>query len=357
MNLKKIAYGMILATAVVAMAGCGKDKSNKDGALAKVTLGDYKGIEVEKTSTEPTEEAIKEQINQYLQTQKSGKKIVKKGDIVNIDYVGKINGKKFDGGEATGFNLEIGSKSFIDTFEEQLIGKSVGKKYKVKVTFPKDYHQKDYQGKKAEFDVKINYICADKLTDNMVKADKSLNCDNVKEYKAYVKKQLKEQLESTAENTMKTQVLETAVKNAKFDDLTDDINKDVEKTIKQLKDTYNLTLEQYAQQMGTDEKTVRKQIEDSSKSYVQQGLVLLAIAEKENITLKDDEFDSKVQKTIDEYAANGNKITKDELYEQTGGKEETRKYFLQLEALDFLVKQAKIVEPKETAKDTEKAKK
>ena len=329
MRLRKVFFGTCLAAACIGMIGCGKnDKNSGTSYLKKVNLGTYKKVEVEKVSTEPTEEEIQEKVETYLQTIKSKDKKVDKGETVNIDYVGTINGKEFEGGSYNGYNLKIGSGSFIQGFEEQLIGKTVGKTYKINVTFPKDY-TKELAGKKATFEVTINYIAAKQLTDAIVKADDSNDFKTAKEFKENIIGELEDELESRADSTIKTSIINNIVENSKFKNIEGDIEKELKAQIEQIEKNYNITLKKYAQEMGSDEKTVRAQLKSSAESYVKQTIVLLAIAEKEDITLSEKEFESNVQKTLDEYKAAGYEMTKEELYKQVGSKAETKKYFLQ----------------------------
>ena len=345
MNLKKILFGTCLAAMCVAMVGCGKKNGKDDSSyLSKVTLGKYKGVEVEKVSAEPTDENIQEQIDEYLQTIKSADKKVDKGDTVNINYVGTINGKEFEGGSYEGYNLKIGSKKFIEGFEEQLIGKLVGKTCKVNVTFPKDYTE-DLAGKKAVFTVKINHICANKLTDAIVKADDSNDFKTAKEYRENVITELEEQLADNADSTIKSSILTKVIEDSKYKNIDKDVNKKLDESINDIKTYYNISIDEYAKQMGADVETVKSQLKASAENIVKQTVTLMAIAEKEKITLSDKEFDSQVQKTLDEYKGNGYDITKDELYEQIGGKDEARDYFLQLKVLDWLADKAKLVDP------------
>lgn len=355
MNLKKILVGVMVSAAVVGMVGCGK-KESSNTYKNKVTLGKYKGIEVEKMSTDPSDDEIESQITEYLHSlEDKGIKKVKKGDNVNIDFEGKINGKAFDNGSAEKYNLVIGSNSFIDGFEEQLIGKKVGKKYDIKVTFPKDYQEESLKGKKAVFTVKINYVSPRKLTDKIVKNDKSNEYETVEDYRAYVEEELIEQLETNAENSMKSTILTTVVKNCKYKNLKEDIAKEVKNSKAQIKKQYNISVAEYAKQMGSDEKTLLKQIEDSSENYVKQSLALLAIASKEDIKLSDKEFNSKVQKQLDEYKSANYTISKEDFYEQFGGKAATKEYYLQLKVLDYLVDQAKVTKPQPSVKPTKEA--
>ena len=234
MKLKKFVLGAVFALALVGMMGCNKDKE-KDEYASKITIGKYKGIEVEKMSTQPTKDDIESQIKSYLYTLKDEKiKKVKDGDNVNIDFEGKIDGEAFDGGSSEGYDLLIGSNSFIDDFEEQLIDKKVGKEYDIKVTFPKDYAaSEELQGKDAVFTVKINYVSPRKLTDKIVKKDESNECKTVEEYETYVEEQLIEQLETTAESSIKSTILTKIVENARYNDknIKEDIDRGIQAVI------------------------------------------------------------------------------------------------------------------------------
>ena len=356
MNLKKIVLGTLITVALVGMVGCKKEKE-KDEYASKITIGKYKGLEVEKMSTEPTEDDIDSQIQSYLYTLKDESiKKVKDGDNVNIDFEGKIDGETFDGGSSEGYDLLIGSGSFIDDFEEQLIDKKVGKEYDIKVTFPKEYSAKDLAGKDAVFTVKINYVSPRKLTDKLVKKDETNEYDTVEQYRTYVEEQLIEQLESTAESSIKSSLLAQVVENSRYNDknIKEDINKEVSNSKKQIKEQYNMTVKEYAENIGTDEETLMAQIKESAESYVKQSLALLVIAQKEDITISDKEFNAEVQKELDAYASSNYSYTKEDFYKQFGGKAETKQYYLQLKVVDFLVDKAKVVDAKETEDKEEK---
>ena len=193
------------------------------------------------------------------------------------------------------------------------------------------------------------------MTDKIVKNDKNNEYDTAKDYRAYVEEQLIEQLETNAENSMKSTILTTVVKNCKYKNLDSDIKKEVENSKAQIKKQYNITVEEYAKQMGSDEKTLLKQIEDSSETYVKQSLALLAVAAKEDIKLSDKEFNSKVQKQLDEYKSANYTISKEDFYEQFGGKAAAKEYYLQLKVLDYLVDNAKVTKAKLTAEPTKEA--
>lgn len=354
MNFKKFVLGTLITVALVGMVGCKKEKE-KDEYASKITIGKYKGLEVEKMSTEPSEDDIDSQIQSYLYTLKDeGIKKVKDGDNVNIDFEGKIDGETFDGGSSEGYDLLIGSGSFIDDFEEQLIDKKVGKEYDIEVTFPKEYSVEDLAGKDAVFTVKINYVSPRKLTDKLVKKDETNEYETVEDYRTYVEEQLIEQLESTAESSIKSSLLAQVVENSRYNkkNIKKDIEKEINNSKKQIKSQYNMTVKEYAENIGTDEKTLMAQIEDAAESYVKQSLALLVIAQKEDIKISDKEFNAEVQKELDAYANSNYSYTKEDFYEQFGGKEATKQYYLQLKVVDFLVDKAKVVEAKtEEAKD------
>jgi len=206
-KLKKVFMVIMIASLIVSFSACKKDSdtddtSDADEKLGDVKLGDYFGVEVTLDEVEVTKEEVDEVVNQYLKTLKTKDEsadTVKDGDIVNIDYVGKKDGKEFDGGSANDYALEIGSNTFIKGFESSLVGKKVGKKEAINLQFPKDYGQKDLAGQDVVFDVTINYIYKypKKLTDDVIKSDDKMNYKTAQEYLDSLKKEIKEKKEKT----------------------------------------------------------------------------------------------------------------------------------------------------------------
>lgn len=251
-----------------------KESAESVKCLDYVTLGDYSTIKIKKSEID---KSTKEQVEKNIKSTGDYKKVktgkVKKGDIVNIYYVGKINGKTFDGGSLTkktnkaGYDLEIGSKSFIDGFEDGLIGKKIGSKCKVKVTFPKSYSQNQkIAGKKAVFSVTINFKeVYPKLTDK------------------FVKKNLKD-FDKNYENTAKgyTQYVRDTLLG--------------EKAWKVFYDTCKI--KDYPKSKMD---TMKTQLETTAKSDVGKQLVYGAVAEKENIKVTDKQYKDEVKTYLTNY--------------------------------------------------------
>lgn len=180
----------------------------ESGMLADVTpsdyvkLCDYKNLEIPKDEVTATNDEVTAQISVLVQSFQVKDRKVKKGDTANIDYVGKVDGKEFDGGSDEGYDLSIGSGTFIEGFEDQIIGHKPGETFTVKVTFPKDYQSEDLAGKDAEFTTTVNYIVPD--------LDKDVDDD-------FVKDNMKAAYGFSSVKDMKTQVKERLEENKKYD--------------------------------------------------------------------------------------------------------------------------------------------
>ena len=188
-----------------------------------VKLGDYKGLTYTETDISVSDEEVESQINSTLTAHATPEQIkdraVEEGDTVNIDYEGKIDGETFEGGTASGASLTTGSDSFIDGFEDGLIGVKPGEKKTLNLKFPDDYKTNpDLAGKAVVFDVTVNYIEGDdivpELTDDFVKGLSITDVSTVDEYRAYVKSQLQTNKESEAESSKQKELLQQAVDNA-----------------------------------------------------------------------------------------------------------------------------------------------
>lgn len=314
----------------------------------EVTLGEYKGIEVEKQEIEVTDEEVaKELVN--VQEQNSREitiedRPVEDGDIVNIDYAGSVDGVAFEGGTAKDQNLVIGSHTFIDTFEEQLIGKNIGDEVDVNVTFPEEYHAPDLAGKPALFEVKINGIKIKELPvlDDDFAQDVS-EFDTLDEYKEDIKKKLVEQKEQAAKTDKENAVLEKIVENAQMD-IPEAM---VETQQQQLADDFaqrlsyqGLQLEQYFQFTGMTREKFMEDLKPQALKTIQTRLVLEAIVDAENIEVSDEELNAEYEKMASTYQMEVEKI-KEIL---AGPQEESMKKDIAVQkAIDFVAEQAKEV--------------
>ncbi|MBR0411508.1 MAG: trigger factor [Eubacterium sp.] len=275
---------------------------NEDGTLADVTPSDYvtvckyKGIKINKKDVAATDKEVQDQIDSLMASYQTTKEVkdraVENGDTVNIDYTGKVDGKEFDGGSAKGYDLTIGSKTFIDNFEEQLEGHNPGETVEIKVTFPKDYQSKDLAGKDAVFTTTINYISEKedaKLTDDFVKQNltAAYGFTSVKD----MKKQIRENLEKNKENDY---VWNYLMENSKFKDIPEEIvNARVDVVMDGLKSemaTQGYSIEDYMSSYGyKDEKDLRASYYDTCEKTIKTYLIADVIAGEQNIKVTEDD--------------------------------------------------------------------
>lgn len=308
---KKILTVTLIVSMIAALGGCGKKESAKDNLLTDaakvVTLGDYKGLPLEVADV--TEEDIEENINTNLLSPKASYEqikegTVKDGDLVNINYSGKIDGEVFDGGtddSEQGTNLQIGSSSFIEGFEEGLIGVKVGDTVDLDATFPEDYGKDDLNGKAAVFTVTVNYICGDQIIPELTDAFVAENTEykTVTDYKASVKDNLVSGNQTDAENKIWNQAISNAKISEYSQDELDDALAMIRNYYTNMASYYNTELATVLSSVGTSEETFDEDMLDTAKSIITEKLVALAIANTEGITITDDIYNSKVE----EYAS------------------------------------------------------
>lgn len=317
-----------------------------------IELGDYKGIEYEEQDTTVTDKDVEENIQATLEAdtkieKDKTKKVVEDGSIANIDYTGKVDGKEFDGNSAEGYDLEIGSGSFIDDFEDQLIGMKVGEEKTIKVTFPDDYQQEDLAGKEAEFDVKVNYIGKEvvpELTDEYAK--ENLEADSVEDYKKTVKKNLEESNKENAEATIQNAVWTQVINNAKE-------KKDLpEEMIKYQKEQLETQYSSYAEMYGMEvDEFIKKMsgmtLEECAKDSVKRMMVANLLIQKEKLELSDKEYKEKLEKLASEY-----QYDSAEEFEKANGKDTIEEYLLNEKLLEYLVSQGKQIKATTAASTT-----
>ena len=302
----------------------------------------YIGLKVDCEEKEKiTDKAIDDAAPEYLYENdlfdKDTTSKIKSGDLVNIAFVGKIDGKEFENGSTDSYDVEIGSNSLIDNFEEQLIGHKAGDKVEVKVTFPANYEEKSLAKKKAVFETTINYIknvvsVPVKLTDSFI--SKYTNYKTVKDYKAYVKKALakdaEESFKTAQENAVTDALLDkTEVTKYPEDKLKNEIEFN-ENYYKEYAKSMGITYKEMIQQMGyDDEDTYKKELEDYAKENVKYYLMCDAIAEEEGITVSDSDYKEKATALAKEYdydtlTAMEREYTKDRIKEVLNAREVTK---------------------------------
>ncbi|HHO5534079.1 TPA: trigger factor [Staphylococcus aureus] len=271
----------------------------------EVKLGDYKGLEIEKQETELSDDELQEAIDHSLGhlaemvVKEDG--VVENGDTVNIDFSGSVDGEEFEGGQAEGYDLEIGSGSFIPGFEEQLEGMKVDEEKDVVVTFPEEYHAEELAGKEATFKTKVNEIKfkeVPELTDEIAN-ELDAEANTVDEYKENLRKRLAEQKATDAENVEKEEAITKATDNTTIDIPEAMVNTELDRMVSEFAQRIQqqgLDLQTYFQISGQDETQLREQMKDDAEQRVKTNLTLTAIAEAEKIEATDEDIDKELEK-------------------------------------------------------------
>lgn len=312
----------------------------------EVELGEYKGIEVEKKVAEVTDEDVNEAVEAEREKQSRMVPVegraVENGDMVTIDFEGFVDGVAFEGGKGTDYPLTIGSHSFIDTFEDQLVGKNIGDEVEVNVTFPEKYQAEELQGKPAMFKVAIKEIKAKELpeVDDDFAQDIS-DFDTLAEYKEDLKKKLLEKKEEEIKEQTEEAIVEKVVANAKME-IPEPM---IDLQIRTMADNFarrmssqGLSMEQYMQFTGLTEEKLVEQMRPQAIKTIESRLVLEAIVKAENIVASDDELKAELEKMASMYQMEVDKLT-----ELISDKEkESMKLDIAIQkAVDFIVEQAK----------------
>ena len=270
----------------------------------EVKLGDYKGMSVSKQDTEVSDADVDAELENKRQQQ--AELVLKedepaaKGDTVVIDYVGTVDGEKFDGGSADNYSLELGSGSFIPGFEDQLIGHKADEDVDVKVTFPEDYHAKNLAGKEAVFNVKIHEVKEKQLPDldDEFAKDVDEDVDTLNELKEKTKKQLQEQKEDAAKSAIEDEAIEAAVNNAEIADIPQAmLDQDTDRQVQQYlagMQQQGINPQMYFQITGSSEDDLKKQFASDADKRVKTNLVLEAIVKDADLTASDDDIKKEI---------------------------------------------------------------
>ena len=277
----------------------------------EVELGEYKGLNIEKPSYEVTEEDVEarlkemQQKNARIETKEDGE--VATGDTAVIDFKGYVDDVAFEGGEGKDYSLEIGSGTFIDNFEEQLIGAKAGDKVEVNVTFPENYGKEELNNKKAKFEVLVKEIKVKELPaidDEFAKETSEF--DTLEELKADITKKMEEANANRAEKEHEEAVIKAVVENANIEVPAVMIEKEIDAMVKNLEQRLQyqgLNLEQYFQFTGTDEAKMRDYMKENAEVKVKTDLVLEAIEKAENIDATEEELKEKAEEVAKMYSA------------------------------------------------------
>lgn len=311
----------------------------------EVTLGQYKGIEVDSFSTEVSAEEVEaklaEEQNKNARTITVEGRPVQDKDEVVLDFEGFVDGVAFEGGKGENYPLTIGSGSFIPGFEEQLIGVEPEQEVEVKVTFPEDYHAEDLKGKDAVFKCTVHEIKAKELPElDDEFASEVSEFDTLEEYKADVEKKLREEKESTGKRAQEDQAVNAIIANAEMD-LPEAM---IETEARQMLDNFaqrlqqqGLTFEQYMQFTGMTVDKMTEEMRPQAEKRIKTRLVLEAIVSAENIEVSDERLDEKVAKMAEAY---GMEVDKLKEYMGDREKEQMKLDMAVQDAITFVVENA-----------------
>lgn len=310
-----------------------------------VTLGKYKGVTVTKIDMTVSDQDVDEEIEKERLSNARTAEVerpIASGDTANIDFEGFVDDVPFEGGKGEKYDLEIGSHSFIDTFEDQLIGKKKGDKVDVKVTFPKDYQAADLAGKKALFKVTVNTVSAKELPelDDEFAQDVS-EFDTLAEYKADVKKKLEDSKEKEARRTKEDEAIAKIIDKSEMDIPEAMIAGQMDNMINNMGNRMaqqGLSIQQYMQMTGTSMEQLREQIRPEAEDNIKSSLVLEAIAKEENLEVTEEDIDSEIEKMAASY---GMKAEELKGYVKDDEKENLRRDLLIQKAADFVMDNAK----------------
>ncbi|WP_010531147.1 trigger factor [Lentibacillus jeotgali] len=314
----------------------------------EVTLGDYKGLEVEEQSVEVTDEDVEHEIEHQrehhaeLTVKEEGS--IEEGDTVVMDFEGFIDGEAFEGGKGEDFSLEIGSGQFIPGFEEELIGKASGEETEITVTFPEDYHAEHLAGKEAVFNVQIHDIKTKELPDldDEFAKDVDEEVETLDELKEKKKEELQNQKEQDADNQKRETLIEKASDNAEVTIPDAMVETELDRMIQEFEQRLQMqgmTLDMYFQFSGQDKDALKEQMREDAEKRVKTNLTLEAIFNEENLEVTDDDVEEELGNMASMY---GTEV--DQLKQMLGGNTDALKEDLKArKSIEFLVEHSKAI--------------
>ncbi len=342
----------IVSRPEVAVEQIGKDKPFIYTALVavrpEVTLGEYKGIEVEKADAAVTAEDVEAELKKVQEQNARLLSVedrpVADGDKTVIDFEGFVDGKPFDGGKATDYELTIGSHSFIDTFEEQLVGRNIGEECEINVTFPEEYHAPELAGKPATFKVTVKEIKVKELPalDDEFAGEVS-EFETMDEYKKDIEAKILERKQKEAATENENRVVDRVAANASLEIpdkmVESQIDNMVQDTARRMQGQ-GLSMDMYMKYTGMTMDTMRDQMRPQALKRIQTRLVLEEVVKAEDIQVSDERLDEELAKMAAAYQMEVDKLKE---YMSDRDKEQMKEDLAVQEAVDFLVAEAKLV--------------
>ena len=304
---------------IVAVESLEALEAGKEGFTFKATIvveptmeiKDYKGLEIEKKSTEVTDELVNEELDKVRERNSRLVEVegraAKKGDTAVIDFEGFVDGEAFEGGKAENYNLSLGSGNFIPGFEEQVEGHEVGEEFTITVNFPDDYQAENLKGKEAQFKIKLHELKEKELPevdDDFVKdvSDKDTLDEYKEELKTEIEGRLKDEAQKDIDDQIATKLIDLAqgdIPEAMYENQVNEMMRDFEMRLRQ--QGMNIDMKTYMQYMGMEESTVREMYREEAEKKVKLRLALQAIAVKENVEVTDADIEDEYSKMAEAY--------------------------------------------------------
>lgn len=306
----------------------------------KFELPKYKELGIKEETEEITDEKVEEYLKSIVEREKklekSDKKVAENNDTVNINFEGFVNGEAFEGGKAENYNLKLGSHSFIDTFEDQIVGHSVDEEFDVNVVFPEEYHAENLKGKPALFKVKLNSIQVEKLPTVDDEFAKSKGYDTLADYKNSLKAQLELNSENQAKDKKYQEIADKLVETTEMELPVNIVKSEVENqknALAQQLSMQGLDLKKYLELSGKTEEEFEKDVEDRAQKVVKYNLIIGKIAEIEGIKVEKEEIEKELEKMAAMY-----KMTLDQLREELQKAKMLENYINQIAGSIFMTK-------------------
>nr|WP_314045378.1 trigger factor [uncultured Leptotrichia sp.] len=320
--------------------------------LPAITLGEYKGVEVEKETLDITDEKVNAEIERLKEGAAKLKEVeadatAELNDVANIDFEGFIDGEAFEGGKAEGFDLTLGSHSFIDNFEDQIVGHKKGDEFDVTVMFPENYGAENLAGKPAIFKVKVNSIKRKEEAELNDDLAKELGYDSLEDLKVKTRESLTKREETRINNEFKGKVVEAVVANTNVEVPAELTNREVEYQINrfaQQLQMQGISLEQYFQMTGQTLDKMREESREMAEKSVKTELVLSEITKAENIEVSDDEVNAEIDRMATMYGMDKEALLADVRKSGNYARfiDETKYRLSHEKTIDLLVNSAKV---------------
>ena len=288
--------------------------------LPEIKLGEYKGLKIKKEKANVTDETVNQEIEKLLASSGKLKELedakakAALEDVVNINFEGFIDGEAFEGGKAEGFDLTLGTGSFIDTFEDQIVGHKKDDEFDVNVNFPEAYHSDSLAGKPALFKVKVNSIKRPEKVELNDEFAKEQSYDTVADMTAKIKENLVKKEDSRVENEFISKLVEKVVETSEIDVPSAMVDREIDRKLEEFSQQLQMqgfTLEKYFEMTGQSIEAMRESVQESAANAVKTDLVLGEVAKVEKITAEDSEVEPKIEEMAKAYGMEKDAIIAD----------------------------------------------